>query len=112
MNEIWNRTKISYTPMGASVDQQLLSIKSRTFEMGLSGTLMLCQHSPNLEMYYEPNKEFVPFETLEECVDKAKYYLAHENERARIAKSYHDRTRAEHMWQHRFVQLFCDLGLT
>jgi spore maturation protein CgeB len=97
--------------MEASLDPKILQIKSRTFEMGLSGTLMLCKQSPNLEQYYEPGKEFVAFDDLEDCVEKAKYYLAHETERARIAKAYHDRTRAEHTWQNRFRQIFRDIGM-
>jgi spore maturation protein CgeB len=111
VNDIWNRSKVSYTPMGASVDPKLLSIKSRTFEMGLSGTLMLCQHSPHLERYYEPGKEFVPFHDLDDCAEKAKYYIRHDSERDRIAEAYRRRTGAEHMWEHRFRQLFRDAGL-
>jgi spore maturation protein CgeB len=111
INDIWNRSRISYTPMGASANPHLYQIKSRTFEMGLSGTVMLCQHSPNLERYYEPEKEFVPFSDLSECAEKARFYLSHESERLRIAKAYHDRTKAEHLWQHRFRQLFRDIGL-
>jgi len=111
INDIWNRSKISYTPMEASVNADLLQIKSRAFEMGLSGTLMLCRLSPRLDRYYEPWKEFVPFEDLDDCVGKAKYYLSHENERARIAEAYRDRTRAEHLWIHRFKKMFEEIGL-
>jgi len=112
MADVWNRSRISYTPMGASVDPNLLQIKGRAFSMGMSGTLMLCQHSPNLERYYEPGKEFIAFESLEDCAEKARYYLAHEPERARIARAYYERTKAEHLWEHRFTHLFKDLGLT
>lgn len=111
VNQIWNRSRVSYTPMGASVDPKMLQIKSRAFEMGLSGTLMLCQLSPNLERYYEPGKEFVAFDGLEDCVEKAKYYLRREAERAKIAAAYYERTLAEHLWQHRFQQLFNQVGL-
>ena len=111
VNEVWNRSKVSYTPMGASIDPKILQIKSRTFEMGLSGTLMLCQLSPNLERYYEPGKEFVAFEDLDDCAEKAKYYLRRERERAEIAAAYHRRTRGEHLWQHRFEKLFGQIGL-
>jgi len=111
VNEIWNRSKISYTPMEASASDDLLQIKSRAFEQGLSGTLMLCRQSPNLDLYYEPGKEFVPFGDLDDCIDKVKFYLQHESERARIAKAYHDRTLAEHMWTHRFQKMFKDVGL-
>jgi len=111
INAIWNRSRISYTPMEASADATILQIKSRTFEQGLSGTLMICRQSPNLDEYYQPDKEFVPFEDLDECAEKVWFYLSHESERARIAKAYRDRTRAEHMWTHRFRRMFDDIGL-
>jgi len=111
VNEIWNRSRISYTPLGSSIDPKLLQVKGRVFQMGLSGTLMLCDNNPELARYYEPGKEFVAFEGLEDCVEKVMYHLAHESERARIAKAYHDRTMAQHLWQHRFVKLFQDIGL-
>lgn len=111
INAVWNRSKISYTPMGASTNPSLLQIKSRAFEMGLSGTLMLCQHSPNLERYYEPGREFVAFESLEDCAEKARFYLKNEAERARIARAYCERTKAEHLWEHRFGALFREIGV-
>ncbi|MGH9424420.1 MAG: hypothetical protein ACRD3J_30895, partial [Thermoanaerobaculia bacterium] len=49
INGIWNRSRISYTPMEASVSAGILQIKSRTFEQGLSGTLMMCRQSPSLD---------------------------------------------------------------
>ena len=111
INAVWNRTRVSYTPMEASADATVLQIKSRAFEMGLSGTLMLCRLAPNLDRYYEPGKEFVVFENLDDCLDKARFYLGHEAERARIARAYHDRTRAEHLWTHRFTRMFAEIGL-
>jgi spore maturation protein CgeB len=111
INDIWNRSRVSYTPMSGGPRGDVLSIKSRTFDMGLSGTLMLCEKSPDLDRYYEPGKEFVAFESLEECADKARWYLQHEEERARIAAAYRDRTLKEHLWKHRFVELFRQMGL-
>jgi Glycosyl transferases group 1 len=111
INAIWNRSRISYTPMEASVSANILQVKSRAFEQGLSGTLMVCRLSPSLERYYEPGTEFVSFEDLDDCVEKVTFYLKHEDERARIAKAYYERTRGEHMWTHRFRQMFDDVGL-
>jgi hypothetical protein len=111
INDVWNRSKVSYTPMEASVGGDILQIKSRVFEMGLSGTLMVCRPSPNLDRYYEPGREFVPFDDLDDCIEKTKYYLAHETERARIARAYRDRTLAEHLWTHRYRAMFEEMGL-
>lgn len=111
INEIWNRSRISYTPMRGGPRGEVLSIKSRTFDMGLSGTLMLCEHSPHLERYYEPGKECITFESLDDCAEKALWYLAHEAERASIARRYRERTLREHLWTHRFTDLLKQMGL-
>jgi glycosyl transferase family 1 len=110
--KIWNRTRVSYTPMTGGPRGDVLSIKARTFEMGLSGTLMLCEHSPNLERYYEPGRECVTFESLEDCAEKALWYLSHEPERIRIVTRYYERTLREHMWEHRFADLFKQMGIS
>lgn len=111
INHIWNRSRVSYCPLSGGPEGQVLSIKSRVFDMGRSGTLMLCEHSPNLERYYEPGRECITFAGLEDCAEKALWYLSHETERARIARNYQERTAREHTWQHRFRTLFQQLGL-
>lgn len=109
---IWNRSRISYTPLGASALKGALQIKGRVFQMGVSRTLMLCTEARDMESYYEPYREYVPFRDLEECADKARYYLSHEDERARIAERYFQRTMADHLWEHRFRKLLAEIGLT
>ena len=112
VHDVWNRSRVSFAPMGSSTDAARLQVKGRVFEMGLSGTLMLSQRGPDIERFYEPGKEFVAYDSVEDCADKAKFYLRNEPERARIAEAYHRRTRGEHLWQHRFQQLFRDIGLS
>ncbi len=112
INHIWNRSRISYSPMAGGPSGQVLSLKSRVFDMGGSGTLLLCDHSPALERYYEPGRECVTFSGLEDCAEKARWYLAHEAERVRIAAHYRRRTLREHTWQRRFQDLFEAAGLS
>ncbi len=112
VHEIWNRSRISYTPLGASTDPRMLQIKGRVFQMGLSGTLMLCQASENLDPYYTAGKEYVAFHDPRDCINKVRYYLAHESERAWIAGAYAARTRAEHLWSHRFAEIFRKIGIS
>lgn len=111
VHEIWNRSKVSFAPMGSSTDPNRLQVKGRVFEMGLSGTMMLSQRSPDIERFYEPGKEFIAYDSIEDCADKARFYLSNEAERSRIAEAYVRRTRGEHLWQHRFEQLFRDIGM-
>jgi Glycosyl transferases group 1 len=110
--DVWNRSRISYTPLRRSTGGEFLQIKGRIFEMGLSGTLVLCEHTPLLERYYRPDREIVTFADLEDCAEKAHWYFSHEFERARIALRYHDRTLREHMWEHRFTDLFGQMGIS
>jgi spore maturation protein CgeB len=79
--------------------------------MGTSGTVMVTEQNPLLEEYYEPQKEYWPFENLEECADIVRYLLSHEAERKRIAQNYLRRTKSEHLWVSRFRQLFREIGV-
>lgn len=111
INDVWNRTAVSYTPLQGGPRGDVLSLKSRIFDMGLSGTVMLCDEAPHLSDYYEPGTECVTFGSLDECVEEAGALLADEPRRARIAEAYARRTAAEHLWTHRFTRLFADMGL-
>jgi len=111
VHDLWDRSRVSYTPLSAAGDGRSVQIKGRVFEMGLSGTLMLAQRNPDLARYYRPGREFVEYDGPEDCAEKARFYLAHEPARARIAAAYEARTRAEHLWEHRFERLFREIGL-
>ena len=110
VNGIWNRSRISFTPLDAS-RAGFVQIKARVFDMGLSGTLMLCTRAPQLEEFYTPGTEYVDYESMDECTGKARHYLTNESERRRIAEAYRRRTEGEHLWRHRYRKLFAELGL-
>jgi spore maturation protein CgeB len=48
----------------------------------------------------------------DDLLDKARYYLAHQEQAERIRRAGFERARREHTWQHRFADLFTALGLT
>ena len=111
VKNIWNRSKISFSPLESSKGD-VIQIKARVFDLGLSGSVMLCTKNPAMYEFYEPGKEFVEYETMDECVDKAKYLLKNESERSGIAKRYYERTKKEHLWTHRFTDLFKKVELS
>lgn len=108
INAIWNRTRISFTPLEASRPGHL-QIKSRVFDMGQSGTLMLCTRNPMLDEFYERGTEYEDFDSLDEACDKIRHYLKDEESRARLARAYHERTTRQHLWEHRWSRLLADL---
>lgn len=111
VNALWNRSRVSFTPLESSRGGKVFQIKSRVFDMGLSGTLMIAPKAAPIEQYFEPGKEYVQYDDLADCAEKAKYYCAHEDERRKIALAYAKRTEAEHMWQHRIENVLRGAGL-
>jgi hypothetical protein len=110
VNALWNRSRVSFTPLESNRGKTM-QIKSRVFDMGLSGTLMIAPKGAGIEQYYEPGKEFVEFDDIADFAGKAKYYCAHETERRRIADGYARRTEAEHLWRHRIAAVLRGAGL-
>ena len=58
----------------------------RHFEIPSCGALQLCDRTLGLQ-YFNEGLEIVYYESPEEAVDKAEYYLEHEEDRAEIARA-------------------------
>lgn len=86
-------------------------IKGRNFEVPGCGGFVLTGRADNLEQYYENGKEVVFFEGRSDLVEKTRYYLAQEQERAAIALAGYERTRKEHTYARRFQEIFRHMGL-
>ncbi len=77
----------------------------RTFEISACGTLQIVDHRDDLTRFYEPGEEIVTYQSIEELAAKVEYYLAHEEERERIAIRALKRTLREHSFASRLSQL-------
>lgn len=78
---------------------------SRMFEATGVGTCLLTDWKDNLSDFFEPEKEVAAYRSVEECVEKAKYLLAHEDERQAIAQAGQARTLKDHSFQARMERL-------
>lgn len=63
----------------------------RCFEIPAAGTFMLSEYSEDLAGLFAPGKEVEYFKNKEEMLEKIKYYLAHQEEREKIAAAGHAR---------------------
>lgn len=83
-------------------------VTMRIFEGTACGALMLTDAVKNgLTDLYVPNEEIVVFENDDDLVNKVRFYLAHDNEREKIADAGKRRTLAQHTYRHR-VQTITD----
>jgi spore maturation protein CgeB len=89
----------------------ITQIKLRDFEVPASGGFYLVEHVPEYADFFVPGKEVETWRTVNELIDKIRYYLSHEGERAAIAAAGQRRACRDHLWMHRFSDLFAKLGL-
>lgn len=72
------------------------AVNMRLFEATGVGSCLLTDRKQGLEELFEVGKEVVVFDGPEDCVEKARWLLAHEGERAAIARAGQARTLRDH----------------
>jgi spore maturation protein CgeB len=98
--DVWNRSKFSLSFTKAS-DGQFRQKKGRIGEIGYY-SVVVSEPFPNIEEYYENDKEFILFNSVEEAVEKIKYYNSNEKEYNRLLLNSRNRlwntNTAFHQW--------------
>jgi spore maturation protein CgeB len=69
------------------------------------GCLLITDLKDNLNELFEIGKEVETYSSDEELTEKIKYYLAHEDERKRIAQAGQSRTLKDHTYENRMREL-------
>ena len=86
-------THIDISPLSAS--------NMRLFEATGVGTCLLTDWKVNLPELFEPDVEVVTYRSSEECIEKVRYLLEHEDERKSIATAGQRRTLRDHTFAQR-----------
>ncbi len=60
-------------------------VNTRLLMLPAFGVMQICDCRENLGKVFKLGEEVIGFDTMDECVDATRYYLAHEDERRRIA---------------------------
>jgi spore maturation protein CgeB len=84
-------------------------IKARTFEVPCAGGFLLTEAAPGLGRYFAIDREVATFETKQELIEKARYFLTNPEMRDRIALAGYQRTVAEHTYLNRFSLILAQL---
>ncbi|MGE5406732.1 MAG: glycosyltransferase [Methanosarcina sp.] len=74
-----------HTKIGWNFHHSTGPTNRRTFELPALGLMQLCDNKTNLGKIYKLDSEAIGFDSIEECIEKTRYYLAHDNERREIA---------------------------
>lgn len=81
-------------------------INMRVFETLGTGSFLLTNWLPTLGELFEDGVDLVTYKTYDEMVEKAKYYLSHDEQRIKIAKSGYNKVIGEHTYKHRIEKIF------
>ena len=109
MVKLYSRSKINlgfancYAEPG---EKPIKQVRLRDFEVPMSGGFYLTEYFEELTDFFVPHKEIVCFTDTKDCIDKAKYYLAHSQEREEIRLAGHQRALKDHSWQKRLRDAF------
>jgi len=77
----------------------------RMFEATGVGACLLTDRKENLANLFAPESEVVSYGSAAECVEKVRYLLEHESERAAVAAAGQRRTLRDHTFAHRAAQI-------
>ena len=84
MPQVFNKSKIN---LNITLRSIVSGIPLRAIDiMGCSGFL-LTNYQPELAEYFVPDRDFVFYDSLDDLIQKAGYYLSHKKEREKIALS-------------------------
>lgn len=77
----------------------------RLFEATGMGACLVTDWKVNLPQMFEPDVEVITYSSTEECAEKVRYLLSHENQLQSIANAGQRRTLRDHSYQRRAEQL-------
>lgn len=85
-------------------------LNMRCFEVMGSKSLLLTDRQSNIEEFFEDKKDLVLYDSLDDMVEKAKYYLSHDDEREAIALSGYNKVISNHTIDHRLKVILDQLN--
>ena len=112
---MFSRSKISlgFSAVGNTAEsaKPIRQVRLRDFEAPMSGAFYMLEYLEEIEDFFLPGMEIVCFEGHRDLVEKARYYLAHDEEREAIRQAGHARALRDHTWQKRLKGAFVEMGI-
>lgn len=105
---VFKTTKIN---LNISIKSILSGIPLRVMDILGSGGFLLSNFQPELAEFFVPDEEVVLYTSIEEALDKANFYLSHDNLRRKIAARAFQKMEREFTFDHQFEKIFRISGL-
>lgn len=86
-------------------------INMRVFEAMGTGSFLLTNYLPTLGDLFKDGKHLVTYDSYDDMIDKAKYYLEHEKEREKIAEAGYKEVIKKHTYQNRIETIAKIIGI-
>jgi len=96
---------------GAPGSALIPHVRLRDFEAPMSRTCYLTGYTEELSEFYDIGKEVDTYRTVEELVDKARFYLTNPVAAERLREAGFRRAVRDHTWRSRFQQLFRSIDI-
>ncbi|HEY0077436.1 MAG TPA: glycosyltransferase [Pyrinomonadaceae bacterium] len=104
--EMFQKLRLSRLSLNTHIDiSSTHASNMRLYEATGVGSCLVTDWKENLPELFEPDSEVVTYRSVEECVERVEYLLAHEEERAAIARAGQARTLRDHTFDCRAEQL-------
>ena len=102
MPKVFHGSKIN---LNFTIPNIKTGIPLRVWDVLGAGGFLMTNYQPELELYFDLEKDLVVFESRQELVKKAAYYLEHEKERQKIACSGYQKVKQSHSYRQRMGQM-------
>lgn len=109
--DVFNSTRINLNISNPWHYGTMPQIKGRHFELPQCQAFQISTPADDLQTYFEPDKEIVVVNSVDELIAKIKQYIYPSEPREQIAAAGRQRMLAEHQWHHRFDKIFKEIGL-
>jgi spore maturation protein CgeB len=91
--DVYSRARI-----GWNLHNSIGPCNTRLVTLPAFGVMQICDNKSHLGKVFELDREVVGFDSIEECIEKTRYYLEHDDERRLIAVAGWKRAMRDYTW--------------
>lgn len=99
-------TKCAKINLNISLRSIVSGIPLRAMDIMGCGGFLLTNYQADFDDYFIPEEDYVYYESKEDLIEKTGYYLLHEDERIKIARSGYEKVSMYHTYENRIKQMF------